>query len=249
MNETLLGATELPLASSPHAAAARSAPGLAGWIREGLRAAFLLRPRVAGHEASPGVLLPIAILTALIDLVGGRLEVDGPAEFDLGAWLGPNWGIAVGALLVWALLWRAPGETDGRRATVASWMALWLVASVPPALVSRTLDIVALPDALADSALFAWGSTLALYVWSIAIVLRLGWHFGLRRSRLAMLGAGFFLVFAITAWQFPDGPWQAPADDQEEPDDPPQMQMDSQRYEARQDLLERALAGSQQARA
>jgi hypothetical protein len=247
MNESLLGPTELPSASD--SIQVPPAPGLARWVREGLRAAFLLRPRVDGGEPRPRELLPIAIACVLLDVAVGRLEVAGPAEFDLGTWLGVNWGLAACALLVWALL---PPAVEGapRRPGVASWFALWLVASAVPGLVSEALDILAvrdlLPDALGDSALFAWSTWLGLWAWTLAIVLRLGWHFGLRRARLAALGAGFFLVLAITSWQFPDRPWQAPADDgDDEEDDTPQMQLDPQHYQTQQEQIDRAVAGLQ----
>lgn len=250
MNESLLGPTELPPVAPP--ATAPATPGLAGWVREGLRAAFLLRPRVQDREPHPRVLLLIAAFSLLLDLVVGRLEVDGPAELDLGAWLAPTWGLAACALLVWALLWRPADGRAPRSGGVASWFALWLVASIPPGLVSEAIDILqarsALPDALADSDLFAWVSHVGLFAWIFAIVLRLGWHFGLRRGRLALLAAGFLLVFFVNAWQFPDRPWQSPDDDDED-EDAPQMQMDPQRFEARQDALDRALAALNQARA
>jgi hypothetical protein len=117
-------------------------------------------------------------------------------------------------------------------------VTLWLVASVVPGLVSQALDILTarelMPDALADSALFAWGTYAGLCAWSLAIVLRLGRHFGLGRGRVAVLGAGFFLVFAITAWQFPDPAWQSPADDEDEQqlqDQPEKFQVQQVRFE------------------
>jgi hypothetical protein len=239
MNETLVGPTGLPpgIAST----AASSAPGLAGWVREGLRAAFLLRPRVDGHEPRPRVLLPIALFALLLDLIIGRLVVDGPAEFDAGIWLAANWGLAACALLVWALLWRPEGE---RRGGAASWITLWLVASLVPGTLSQVLDILTarelLPDPLANSGLFAWGSYLGLCAWSLAIVLCLGRHFGLGRGRVAVLGAGFFLVFAVTAWQFPDPPWQAPADDDE---DQQQLELNPQSFQVQQVLFDKAVQG------
>lgn len=240
MNDMLLGATE---ASAAAPTIAPASPGLAGWVREGLRAAFLLRPRSAGQEPRPRELLPIALVAPLFDLVLGRLEVDGPADFSLAAWLAPNWGLAACALLVWALLWRPAADGAPRRGGVASWIALWLVASLLPGLVSEALGIAAardlLPDALADSALFAWGSYLGVFAWTLAIAVRLGWHFGLGRRRLLLLGAGFFLVLGLTAWQFPDRPWAAPDDGQ---DDPPQLQLKPQSFQAQQQLFDRDVA-------
>jgi hypothetical protein len=228
----LLAPTELPLAAANTAAC--SSPGLAGWVREGLRAAFLLRPRVAGHEPRPRELLAVAIAAILVDVVVGRFVVDGPAEFDAGTWLGANWGLAACVLLVWALLWRPAGERDARQGGVASWVTLWLVASVVPGLASQALDIASarelLPQSLADSALFAWGCYFGLSAWSLAIVLRLGRHFGMGRGRVAVLGAGFLLVFAINAWQFPDPAWQSPADD----DDDQQLQDQPEKFQVQQ---------------
>jgi hypothetical protein len=236
MNDSVLGAPEAPFVP---AAAPAAAPGLGAWVREGLRAAFLLRPRTTGQEPRPRALVTIAIVALLLDLVAGRFEIDGPADFNFALWLAGNWGIAACVLLVWALLWRPPGET-GRQGSVASWFALWLVASIPPALVSQALGILAarelLPDALADSVLFAWGTYIGLTLWTLAIVVRLGRHFGLGRGRRVLLGAGFLLVFAITAWQFPDPAWDSPDDD----DDAPELQVQPQSLQVQQEVFEHA---------
>lgn len=213
------------------------------WIREGLRAGLFLRPRVAGRSPRPVELLLLLLLAAALEIVLGRLEVPGPAGFQLRAWLAPWWGVAAAVLLVWSLLWGLPPRADGSApAGVATWFALWLVASILPTLVSQGLTIAqareSLPGVFTQSAWVAWGTYLALWAWTVGIAVRLGWHFGLARRRLAALGGGVLAIFALSAWQFPDRPWEAP-----EPavDVGPRLTLSQESIEAQQGAWRQAL--------
>jgi hypothetical protein len=117
------------------------------------------------------------------------------------------------------------------------------VAALAPGIVSQGLGIAhahgVLPQSLAESSLFAWTAFLALWAWSIAIALGLGRAFGLRERRLAALGAGLVLIFGVTAWQFPERPWEAPATVAEEA---PPLALTQESFELQQAMFERALA-------
>ena len=50
----------------------------------------------------------LVVLSSVVELGLARLEIAGPASFNLAAWLGPWWSLAASLLLVWALLARPP---------------------------------------------------------------------------------------------------------------------------------------------
>lgn len=212
------------------------------WIREGLRAGVFLPPRVAGAQPRPAEFVAVLAVAIAVEIGFGRLEVPGPADFNSATWLAAWWAIAASMLLVWTLMWGRPQE-DGRPAGLASWFALWLMATIPPALAGQSLAIAlardAVPAALVDSDFFAWGSYLALWAWTIAVALRLGWHFGLDRRRLAALAIGLVAIFAVTVWQFPGRTWEARLPPMEEG---PRLSLSQDTIEAQQRAWERSVA-------
>src|SRR5687768_8006770 len=106
--------------------------GLSRWVREGLRTGFLVQARVAGHQPTPSQLLAVVAGVVLLELALGRLEVPGPAEFDLRGWLIPWWSSGLSALLVWVALWRhGPAASAARPAGVSAWFLLSFVGTVP----------------------------------------------------------------------------------------------------------------------
>jgi hypothetical protein len=68
---------------------------------------------------------------------------------------------------------------------------------------------------------------------------RLGAHFGLHRQHLALLGGGFTLVFALTAWQFPDRAWEAPPAAVHEP----RLALSEETFEIQQEIFRRMVGG------
>ncbi|HET8744176.1 MAG TPA: C13 family peptidase [Ramlibacter sp.] len=210
------------------------AMGLRGWLREGLRAAFLRTPHIGNARVRPRELLAIALLSIAIEIVLGRLEVDGPAIFNLRAWLAPYWSVAAILVLLWPLL----------GAAVGGWLALWLVAALVPGSVSQLLGIAhahgVLPTVLDESMLFAWACYLLLWTWTMAIVVSLGRSFGLRQRRLAGMAGGMFLVFAVTAWQFPERAWEAPTVEAVD-EELPKLVLTQENFEIQQAAFERAI--------
>ena len=110
---------------------------LRDWLREGLRAGLFLKPRVTAPEPSPLHLLLITAAIAALHLAIQRLEVDGPASFNLRGWLTPWWTTAVTTLLVWCLFASTRLVRPARRPGVAAWFALLFLASLPLAVVGR----------------------------------------------------------------------------------------------------------------
>lgn len=236
MNQTVVGEE-----ATGHAAAPTGALGAWAWAREGLRAGFLRAPRTGAARVQPHELLLLAAIAVAVELALGRLAVAGPAEFNLRAWLAPWWAVAAVLALLWALL-GAREESDPPRPGAASWLALWLVAALPPGVVSQGVEIAnahgILPEALAQSSLFAWSTYALLWGWTVAIALALGRSFGLRGPRLAALGAGLVFIFGLSVWQFPDRPWEAPVAKVEEPQP---LALTQESFETQQVVFERAV--------
>ena len=215
------------------------------WFREGLRAGFFMRPRIAGHSPAPWQLLSIAAASSLLVAGAARLEIPGSASFDLRAWLLSWWGTAAMVLLVWWALMPAKaapapeGEPrpEERAMPVAAWFTLWFAAVLPVELVSQGLSIAqvheVLPQAFTSQPWLAWGTYLLLMGWFITVGLGLAWHLGASKQRLAVLFMGLASIVAVTAWQFPDRWWTA---DESPVADVPRLQLSQEVFEAQQSL-------------
>ncbi|MBI2772005.1 MAG: hypothetical protein HYX47_20470 [Burkholderiales bacterium] len=189
--------------------AARRASTL-DWLAEGIRAGVLLRPRVGGSQPTVRQMLLLLVALSLLEIGLARLEMRGTAGFDLKSWLGPQWGTAALVLLAWCVLpgTAGPDQPQG----LAAWFALWMGAVLPANTVSQALGIAQayelLPPLLATSAWAAWGVYFLLWAWSVAVAVRLASRFGATPARQGALALGLVAVFGLTAWQFPDRPWQ-----------------------------------------
>jgi len=213
---------------------------LRAWLREGIRAGFLLRPRVAAEQPTPLQVALLVLILSAVEIGLGRLEIAGPAQFDLRGWLAPWWSTGVMLLLAWWGL-AATGGGPARPAGLAAWLALWMAAALPATLVSQLLGIAqaheALPLLLSTSAWAAWAVYLALWAWTVAAVLRLFGHFGVPRARLGVLALGMVSLFGLTAWQFPDRPWQVDvAQAQAQQEQRPRLRLSQDLFEAQQAL-------------
>ena len=184
------------------------------WLSEGVRAGFFLRPRIGGEQPAPAQVAALLAIFAILEVGLARFEVGGSASFDLHGWLAPWWSTAALVLLAWwALPPRdSPDALQGLNG-VAAWFALWMGAVFPANLVSQLLGIAQaqelLPTAIGNSDWAAWLIYLALLAWTIAAGLRLAARFGTQRRRLTLLAFGLIALFALSAWQFPERPWQS----------------------------------------
>ena len=202
------------------------------WIVEGLRAGLLMRARIGAAQPTPLQMLALFAIGAALELALGYFEVAGDVVFSLRGWLAPWWSTGAMLFFAWWLLPR--DEADAQRPRgVAAWFSLWLIALVPANTVSQLMSIAQAQDTLPvwiDSGTFAWVLYVALWVWVLAVVVRLAVDFGLRPAANAALVCGMTALFALAAWQFPDRAWIA---------DPSQLAEDtSNRPELTQETFE-----------
>ncbi len=199
-----------PMHSDTDPVASPARQPLVRWLREGLRAAFFLRPRLAPATPGPAQLLALVVLVAALELALARFEVAGPVLFDLRGWLAPQWGTALLLLLAWWMLPHHGGDARSLRG-LAAWFALWVVASMPANTVSQLLGIAQAHDrmpAWLDGATWSgWALYLLLWVWVVGVGVRLASRFGVDRPRQAAFALGLVTLFGLSAWQFPDRPW------------------------------------------
>ena len=102
------------------------------WLLEGLRTGVFLTPRTAGRLPTPVQTALLTILFFAFETTLARLDVDGPAVFNVQAWLSGWWWwlIFIGAAW-WALAGRRHAMHGQRSARLAAFFVLALGASVP----------------------------------------------------------------------------------------------------------------------
>jgi hypothetical protein len=212
------------------------------WLREGLRAALFLRPRIERESPRAVDVAALLIIAGLLEVGISRLEVDGAAVFDLRGWLSPWWASAAAVLLAWLVLDRA-GRRTGEPARVAAWFTLWNAAVLPATVISLLLSAAQsrnwVPPELQMPSLGAWLAYLALSIWTLALAVRLARLLGASRGGMAALGVSLFMLYVVTAWNFPDRPWQpelaeAPAEAT------PQLSLSQESFESQQAVLDKA---------
>ena len=199
---------------------------LSHWVREGLRAAVLRAPRVGSERPDGSQLLIVLILASLIEVGLARLEVLGPADFQLRAWLAPWWTAAALAVLLYLLADAEPAlragsepglqANGGRPSVLPAWFTLWFVAMVPIGAVWQALSIAQAYDALPAWVVDGGVAGYALYAVMLGWIVAIGWTLaralGFERDRRIILSGGLLAVLLVSTWYFPERPWTAPAD-------------------------------------
>lgn len=181
------------------------------WIRQGLRAATL---RSVQHlPEGPGAWSMLLVLASVAAIIGGasRLEVDGPASFDLRSWM---FGWAPVALLifgVWFALDRAREKTS-HPSPVAAWYLLYSVATLPLSLIGVAINVLVargyMPQWWSEGSWPAWAIYAALWAWLVIITCRVSLAF----TRSVRVAASLLLyVFALqvfASWHLQPQVWQ-----------------------------------------
>jgi hypothetical protein len=233
-----------PMHPETDPAAPPARQSLGRWLLEGLRAGFFLKPRLAAGSPGAAQLLALIVIVSGLELLLARFEIAGPVLFDLRGWLAPQWGTALLLLLAWWVLPHAGGDPALPRG-LAAWFALWVVASMPANTVSQLLGIAQahelLPLWLDGATWTGWGLYLLLWVWMVGVGVRLAARFGVDRPRQAALALGLVTLFGLSAWQFPDRPWQQDTAQ----DDPPEratLELSQELFETQQAVWDNAVA-------
>ena len=208
--------------------------GLITWLREGLRAGWLLTPRPTGQGPSAWQLLALAVLSTMVWTVLARLQVVGPASFDTQTWLASWWSLPA---LMWLAWWALPFVS------LSTWLALALVAGVPVEVVTQGVAIAdahgVLPAAVLRNAWMAWGLYLIYWLWVWSVGVRLVHVLGASRRRTAGFGLGLAVLLGLSAWQFDTRVWEA--DRSGEPL-APRMVLSQALFETQQKVLTDTLA-------
>ena len=259
---------EIPLGDAPHIEHAISAPPppsaaapahlpLLRWMAEGLRATLFYRPRTGASAPTAWQLIVLVLLETALLLGMARLEVVGPAQFNLRGWLTPMW---TGLVLLWFGWWAmAPAQArpaaDARAPSggVAAWYVLAGWAPLLPTVATYGL----LASSAHQPSLWAgdvastvfWIIYGVLTVWVVAALVVVSARFIRSPARTAVYAAGLVGVIALGTWQFPDRPWefdaaaaraQAKASGSDTPE-PARLVLTQAVFEAQHPLLEQQL--------
>jgi hypothetical protein len=218
----------------------------ASWVREGLKAAFFRPLRVTGHAPTPTQLLVVAALVSVFEIALLRLDVAGPARFDVQAWLYSWWATGLGVALAWWAFPTTARPADGRPRGVAAFLILWLAASLPNLLLGQAV-IAAIAQGWVQAAAFeqAWFYWLLYGVftaWSLAVSWLLIVRFaGLGGRALVMLLA-LVAATGLNLWQFEARAWVSDPDSvAQAADTRPRLRLNQETLEAQQALWPRTL--------
>lgn len=248
MEEQKNGADSAPPVASGEnyeAAPERGKPGNSwvGWIRQGLRAATLrsVQTLPEGPGAWPMLLL-VAMATA-ISIGAGRLEVEGPASFDLRSWL-LGWA-PVSLLLfgIWLILnWSREKATHA--SPVAAWYLLFSVATVPITVIG-TIVVIALrghfPGWWEQGTWLAWTFYVLLWAWLAVAIWRIA-----RAVTASTPAVLTLLVYAMTVqifsgWQLQAPEWYSTESYDGDEDKFASLDLSQEVFESQQLLLKDAL--------
>jgi peptidase C13-like protein len=211
------------------------------WVLQGLRAAALLPVRDLPAGPGPWAMLLIVGLATAIATCAARLEIDGPATFDLYSWLvrwAPDAFLIFGAWLVFS--W-APASLK-HESPVAAWYLLLVISGLPVNLVAEAAAILQargnLPYWWWDG-WQAWAIYGALMTWWTASAWRVSQ--AVSRSIPAVTGlVGYVLaILILSAWQLPDNSWQSV--DEESDEEFSGLELSQEVFESQQALLDDAL--------
>ena len=232
------------------------------WMQEGIRAAFFLPVRVAGKTPTPLQVLGISILVAATEVALMRLEVAGPAVFNLQAWLSTWWTIGLGVGLAW---WAfpvpqvelapeadesVPGDQppgDQLPRGVAAFLALWLAAGLPNVLLAQGV-VAAIAQGWIKAAVFSapwfyWALYSVMTAWALGVSLSLFRRFAGWTWRTAVFALVLLATTGVSAWQFEVRTWGVDYASQTGTEDSrPRLRLSQQTFEHQQALMEKTMA-------
>jgi hypothetical protein len=245
MENNTIETAAVPEAASP-APVAAPAPGFWDWIREGLRAAAGRAPKTGDHQPTPGQMAGMMLLLGLLIGTLSRMEVNGPAEFNMRGWLTPWWSVGAMLLLAWWILSASARRAADKPALsgLASWFALSSVAALP-FVVMTLLGTMGLNRGwlVLDSLYVYWSLFLLPMLLYLGVLLALTRRFGVRGRWLTAFACGWVLLSALEVWQFSDRPWWPDMSQEEDADPRPRLVLTQEAFEQQQKVWGEAVAG------
>jgi hypothetical protein len=213
------------------------------WIVEGLRAAFLLRPRIDASP-TPWQLLLLVLLPSLLVLGVARLQIDGPASFHPLPALQSFWATALSLWLGWWTLSTAPA-----RGALGRWFALGTWAAVPWSLLMAGMSLAYargwLPSVLTTASGF-WAAYGALIGIGLVAAVFLMARCVPSPMRLAIFVPGLLAISALGIWEAlheQERVWQEDASASAKAPERPRLRLTQETFEAQQAVWQRAIDG------
>ncbi|WP_332775182.1 C13 family peptidase [Polaromonas sp.] len=252
IQSTLPGIPEIPASHSQTFDSSSYLPATR-WLGEGLRTAFFLFPRVAGRAPVPWQVFIIALVVFTIEATAPRVEIVGPARFDLQVWLSGWWSLAIFIGLAW---WAFPAQatqdvsatrTGPRLTGVATCFVLWLVASLPNTLVYEALMAAIVHGWITGKVFSApwlyWVFYLVFTAWSLGVSFFLIVRFAGWTWRAAVFALALIATTGLTTWQFDARAWERDyARNASAEDDKPKLRLTQQTMEEQQALWQSTVA-------
>ncbi len=211
------------------------------WCLQGLRASMLLAPRTGQAAPTAWQVLCLFLLVAAAEVATGRLEVIGPASFDVPNWL-IYWMPSVAVL--WVAWWAMGSAAIGGR--LAAWFALSLMAYLPVTLlhsVPAIFEAHASPPTWWNTSHVGTFVEVALFIWSMAVMTRLIAQFVSRHWRVAVFMTVSMTISIAIGWQLTQPFWHPDYSEAETTQEPrkPELQLSQETFETQQAVWDAAV--------
>lgn len=236
--------SDAPADAEPAPAHAAPVGSWIDWIRQGFRAATFRSVQVVPEGPGAWTMLCIVAAAAAIVVGGTRLEVDGPASFDLHTWL---FGWAPDAILifgVWLVL-NGSRATTAHASPVAAWYLLVTIAMVPVSLTGISLSALGsreyLPQWWLSGGWQSWALYVALLAWPVIAIWRISR--AITRSRVAVAGLVTYAlaVLLCAGWYLQTDEWQPEFEESYSDEDYDSFGLSQEEFESQQALLQASL--------
>lgn len=149
-------------------------------------------------------MLLIVLAAAVIVSGAARLEVDGPATFDVRSWLFGWTPAALMIFAVWFVLARARDKA-AHSAPVAAWYLLYTIATVPLSLVGSALRM---QEWWLEGVWLAWALYIALWIWLLLVLWRISRAVTASAPVAVSLLLSVFAVQLVSSWLLVTQQWQ-----------------------------------------
>ena len=234
------------------------------WLGAGLQAAIFRKAAVDAKQIGALQFVAIVLLLLGLPLAVGRLEIEGAALFNAGAWLLQWMYLPLVALIAWWVLQsdRLSEMRSGMRSVVqwnksalplqapgakylGAFLGVLFAAYLPIYVISAALAVGSMRfPALLNELLFPkamWVAAWVIFVWFIAVTFWVARVFKLSmRWALCFVVASAGLSYALNS-QFAERAWEIDYSAQAA-NEPPRMQLSQALFEAQTTLLQTQLA-------